>query len=85
MPHDNVVVIEMNENEFGASTHAVDTAPLQPVYESRRQRESQVGPSLDDPAEAASLELRRQAAANGFYFRQFRHDIDLTSDEMAAT
>jgi hypothetical protein len=85
MHHRDTAVIEVNENKLGAPTHPLHTAPLQPFDESRRQRKPQIWPPLDDPAETASLEFRRQAAANRFYFRQFRHDIDLTRDEMPAT
>jgi hypothetical protein len=68
MAEDDIVVIEMNQNVLGPPIHANDASTLESSGKARRQGKSQVRPPLDHAAQAAALQLRRKAAADGLDF-----------------
>ena len=79
---DDIVVVEMNQDVLGAPIDAKDSSTLQPSGKARRQRKAQIGPPLNDAAQAAPLQLHGQTAADGFDFGQFGHRANLLGDDV---
>ncbi len=69
------IVLELDQEELGAAADPLHLAPSQPLAKAVRERKPQVRTAQYDTLQAAPLEGRRQTAADGFDFGQFRHGV----------
>ncbi len=73
MAQQNLAVIQMKRDVFGASTDMADSASLEPGGEVLGQGKPQLGAALFDPHQATTLQDRPQAAYDGLDFGEFGH------------
>ena len=69
------IVLELDQDELGTAADPLHPAPSQPLAKAVRERKPQVRTAQYDTLQAAPLEGRRQTAADGFDFGQFRHGV----------
>ena len=73
--------LDADKNVFRATVEARNAAARQPLGEARRQGKAQVRPSLRHMRDPPAFKHGRQAPADGFDFRQFRHGFPLGETE----
>ncbi len=74
MDDEHAAIIEMHQDVLGAPGDALDPLALDLRLEAGRQWNPQIRPVEIEPRNAAPLHVHREAAADGFDFRKFRHD-----------
>ena len=73
MDDQHLIVVQMDQDVFGAPPDGDDPAAGQPLDHAVGERDAQIGPALLDPGQHPPLHLHGEPAADGFDFRQFGH------------